>query len=70
MDIVVTLEFASRLDTFPRRRNLDQDTVLFNTDRLVESYEFLCLKIKNEDGIYSTNKARVIYLRLCCFLVE
>ena len=41
---VITLKLASCLNTFPGRCNLDQDTVLFDTDRLIESNEFLCLK--------------------------
>ena len=43
MNIIITLKLASRLDTFPRRCNLDQNTVLVDTDRLVETDELLCL---------------------------
>ena len=44
MDIIIALKLASSLDTFPGRCNLDQDTIFFDTDRLVESDELLCLK--------------------------
>ena len=44
MDTVIPLKLASRLNTFPGRCNLDQDTVLFDTDRFVEGDEFLSLK--------------------------
>jgi hypothetical protein len=44
VDTVIMLKFASRLNTFPGRCNLNQDTFLFDTDRLVEGDQFLCLK--------------------------
>jgi len=44
MDAVITLKLASCLDTFPCRGNLDQDTVLLDTDRVVERNEFLGLE--------------------------
>lgn len=44
MDSVVTFKLAGCLDTFPGRCNLDQDTVLFDTDRVIEGNKFLGLE--------------------------
>ena len=42
---VVTLELARSLDTLPCRRDLDQDALLLDTDRLVERDELLSLSL-------------------------
>lgn len=69
MDTVIPLKLASRLNTFPSRCNLDQNTFLFDTDRVVEGDEFLCLKTgRSEDESYSMKRSA--YLGLCCFLIE
>ena len=69
MDTVIPLKLASRLNTFPGRCNLDQDTVLVDTDRLVKGDEFLCLKTgMGEDKSYAMKRSA--YLGLCCFLIE
>ena len=62
MNIIIALKLASRLDTFPGRCNLDQDTVFFDTDGLVKSDELLCLKTKDEDDkiIPRTNSCRTL----------
>ena len=69
MDTFIPLKLASRLNTFPGRCNLDEDTVLFDTDRLVKGDEFLCLKTgRGKDESYAMKRSE--YLGLCCFLIE
>lgn len=43
MNVVVPLEFPGGLDTLPSRSDLDEDTVLVNTEGLVEGEELLGL---------------------------
>lgn len=43
VDSIVTLEFTSSLDTLPCGSDLDQDTLLLDADRVVESDELFCL---------------------------
>lgn len=43
VDVVIPLQFPSGLDTLPGRSDLDEDTVLVDTEGLVEGEELLSL---------------------------
>ena len=43
MNALIALEFASGLDALPSRSNLDQDTLLTDPDRIIESNQLLSL---------------------------
>lgn len=45
VDVVITLEFTSGLDTLPCRCDFDENTLLLDTNRLVEGNELLSLRI-------------------------
>lgn len=56
MDTVVTLKFASSLDTLPCRGNLDEDTILLYADGLVENNKLLglglgCLLVERQTSV-------------------
>ena len=48
MNAVVPFEFTGGLDTLPRRRDLDEDTLLLDTEAIVEGNEFLGLNDEND----------------------
>jgi hypothetical protein len=69
VDVVITLEFTSSLDTLPRRCDFDENTLLFDTNRLVEGNELLSLRIdKNKEPIKLCDN--ITYLGLGALLVE
>lgn len=45
VDVVLRLEFPRRLDTLPGRRDLDQDALTLDANRLVEGDEVLGLRL-------------------------
>ena len=56
MDTVITLKLAGGLDTLPGRSDLDEDTLLLNANRVVESNELAglslgALLVEGETGI-------------------
>jgi len=44
VNVVISLEFTSGLDALPCRCDFDENALLLDTDRLVESNELLSLK--------------------------
>ena len=56
VDAVLLLELTGSLDTFPCRGDLDEDAVLVDTNRLVESDELLGLGL---GGLLVEREARV-----------
>ena len=54
MNAVVPFEFTGGLDTLPRRCDLDEDTLLLDTEAIVEGDEFLGLNDENDSMVMAS----------------
>lgn len=69
VDVFVLFEFTSGLNAFPRRCDLDENTLSRDTDGFVERNQLLCLVNKDGTSLWDQKATKVILiLLLWCLL--